>query len=182
MPDDPLTQLWAAYAHDRRILSLGHDWPPGVSNYIRALEAEVKQNRALMLTLQTLRPGERVRAYRLHEGKGETWVFKDYRPDPESFETKVQYFANGAWHDTVEGVSFSEIEPWLKSLFHTSPGPGSSPSTPRPSDGSSTSPTAAPESPLPSATTSSGPPSQTPDSSLLPATPILDHLSRRRRT
>lgn len=62
----------------------------------------------LFASLQSLRPGEQVRFTRGVDG---LYVIADRI---EESGRSVSYFAHDRWVPTVEGVLFSEIEPWLR--------------------------------------------------------------------
>ena len=44
-----------------------------------------------------------------------TYVFREWYPSPNRRVLKIQYWHAGQWHDTVEGVEFKDIHPWIDS-------------------------------------------------------------------
>lgn len=117
----------------RRTSVLGHDWTWDLEELFCLIEGVV--------ALRDLEGG-RCRIYR--QPPYGVFVFREWCPYPNSRVRKVQYFAQGEWHDTVEGAL---IEPWLTLSSPTDPGSGSSPSTPAKDAGSAPLPIDEPENP-----------------------------------
>lgn len=64
---------------------------------------------AAMRTLPDLGAGARIRA--IQDVRGHVYVFREYFENNKMRRISVQYFANGEWRTTEEGVVFSTIEP-----------------------------------------------------------------------
>lgn len=76
----------------------------------------VTDDHALFAAMCNLQPGQRIRVYRLTEGAWQNaiWAFRDTHEICEdgSRINLLEYYHDGAWHETEEGISFDAIAPW----------------------------------------------------------------------